>query len=253
MAYHEPHVENIEHVTDDEVVDSFCRERHCGAISPGFRVVHKNCVSVDNRLENLMLVPEVLAPRWCQHHTVNTAASASSTNHGASASAAHDPDRMFAHESVVDVVLDDDDLHRHRKAHICGAAADNREQSLYWIAIQQLPPEPLDEYAQETTVLRYYNCNGEIVEEEDDSLCYYECRHPPCTRIERELRDFSICGRCQVNTPVNHEETVVNYPYFQEARYCGTSCQQKDWPLHKKYCRERQRAAPIVIDRPPER
>ena len=26
----------------------------------------------------------------------------------------------------------------------------------------------------------------------------YECRYPPCTRIERELREFSICGRCQV-------------------------------------------------------
>ena len=55
----------------------------------------------------------------------------------------------------------------------------------------------------ETTVMRYYNCNGEIVEEEDDSFCYFECRHPPCTKIERELREFSICGRCQVRTSTN--------------------------------------------------
>ncbi len=27
----------------------------------------------------------------------------------------------------------------------------------------------------------------------------------------------------------------------QEARYCGTGCQQKDWPVHKRRCRERRR------------
>ena len=76
----------------------------------------------------------------------------------------------------------------------------NREHSLYWVAIQQLPPEPLDHEYSETTVMRYYNNYGEIVEEADDSLIFYECHYPPCTRIERELREFSICGRCQVHT-----------------------------------------------------
>ena len=56
----------------------------------------------------------------------------------------------------------------------------------------------MEEYS-ETTVMRYYNNYGEIVEEADDSLIFYECHYPPCTRIERELREFSICGRCQVS------------------------------------------------------
>ncbi|KFV77867.1 Zinc finger MYND domain-containing protein 19, partial [Struthio camelus australis] len=40
---------------------------------------------------------------------------------------------------------------------------------------------------------------------------------------QRCLREFNICGRCQV------------------ARYCGSQCQQKDWPAHKKHCREKKR------------
>lgn len=48
-----------------------------------------------------------------------------------------------------------------------------------------------------------------------------------------QLREFNICGRCQV------------------ARYCGSQCQQRDWPAHKKQCRERKRA--LALESEPER
>jgi len=94
-----------------------------------------------------------------------------------------------------------------------------------------------------------YDANGDLVEDEEEVTCYFECHYAPCIRMEREPREFSICGRCQ------------------EARYCGPSCQQRDWPVHKKFCREKPRASPISArpvanshsavssnrERPPER
>ncbi|RWS10770.1 hypothetical protein B4U79_12860 [Dinothrombium tinctorium] len=106
----------------------------------------------------------------------------------------------------------------------------NIEQSLYWAAIQQLPSHHVvDEHFNE--MVNYssssrclYDGNGDPIPEEEDMNNYYECHYPPCIKIEQEPREFSICGRCQ------------------QTRYCGALCQQRDWPLHKKYCRERNRS-----------
>lgn len=143
-------------------------EKYRGGIAPGFKVVHMNGITVDNRLDNLALIPE---------------------------------------DFPVDMVEE--------------PSTKSREQSLYWLAVQQLHIAPLQcQNPIEIQKHKFYDNNGHDVYLEEDSI-YYECHYPPCTNMEKHIRQFSICGRCQ------------------QVRYCGTMCQQQDWPVHKTYCIER--------------
>ena len=95
------------------------RERHCGGIAPGFHVIHRNGVTVDNRLENLALVAigspagQLLASGGRRQNSTQQQRSSS--------------------------VLGHNDYQQ------CEDSGHTREHSLYWAAIQQLPADPVEE------------------------------------------------------------------------------------------------------------
>lgn len=91
-------------------VSSFGREKHCGGVAPGFQVIHRNGVTVDNRLDNLELVPK-----------------------GA-------PLPSVGRRANRSWVTTENGIHLQP----C-EEAQTREHSLYWAAIQQLPADPVEE------------------------------------------------------------------------------------------------------------
>eukprot|EP01136_Pigoraptor_vietnamica_P022867 Opistho-1_new@6253 len=60
--------------------------------------------------------------------------------------------------------------------------------------------------------------NGDAFLETGDAALFYECHNMACTKMESEIREFHLCGRCRT------------------ARYCGSGCQQMDWSRHRLEC-----------------
>lgn len=95
------------------LVRSAHREKHCGGVAPEFQVIHRNGVTVDNRLENLEL-----APRGAPLPPVGRRAN-------------HAPRAWVATDNGIHLQPCDE--------------PQTREHSLYWAAIQQLPADPVEE------------------------------------------------------------------------------------------------------------
>ncbi|MGH0182819.1 UNVERIFIED_CONTAM: hypothetical protein FKN15_010083 [Acipenser sinensis] len=70
--------------------------------------------------------------------------------------------------------------------HMNSVTVDNRLDNLRL----QVPADPLEEQYLELSRTRYYNANGEVIEEEECACSYYECHYPPCNMIENRYVQF---------------------------------------------------------------
>jgi len=171
-------------------VHNYVWQKRCGSIAPGFSVNHKNGVTVDNRLQNLELVP---------------------SSRGFSSPNAYSSNNISNTTESSGI-----------------------ESTLYWKAVSQIPAINLEDVVLHQPSVTM-DLNGELSMSEGDSSFFYECHYTPCCRIENQLNDFRMCGRCH------------------EVRYCGPSCQQKDWPAHKLLCVYKVKNEKRKCERRPDR
>ncbi|UXI21023.1 hypothetical protein NH340_JMT06967 [Sarcoptes scabiei] len=246
--------------------------RHLGPIPDRHRVVHRNHISMDNRLDNLCLINIVgnqsthvwylMSNRIHPHYVARNHSDHLNSHHRTvrrrdnnNNDSIHSVSTNDNNQAIVENENVIQELSRHYKIY-----TNDLHLTLYWAAIQQLPPEHQSQQQSSSTsssssshssiianniqaklnsATKCYDTQGNLICDQGITNCsrsqpinpgrffvgsvYFECHYAPCVQIERKSREFSICGRCQ------------------EIRYCGTMCQQLDWPLHKRFCRYKAR------------
>jgi len=189
-----------------------------GQVEPGFEVRHLNGITMDNRMDNLTLVP-----KWITRSEQNKIIQSRS------------PENIWERERRRRGRREDNE----EDGEMLGDTVDDprREDkgerrrgvnSLYWKAITQLLANESDEQRNAGSApfsRAYYTTEGELISRDSPSFYFFECHFAPCTAIETEPREFAMCGRCQ------------------GARYCSRMCQKDDWAIHRDHCNEVRRGS----------
>jgi hypothetical protein len=204
------------------------QHRH-GPIEDGYTVLHLNGITMDNRVDNLTLVP-----KWCSRREQDAILQARCTEPSIWEPAVRDPVEPSVpyptqtRESLDGEIFSDDEFDEPFSPGERNKIEKRRrgENSLYWKAITQLLTNETDEQRNASGApfsRAYYTTDGELISRDCPSFYFFECHLPACTAVETEPREFAMCGRCQ------------------QARYCSRDCQQLDWTSHRDNCNETHR------------
>ncbi|CAL8143702.1 unnamed protein product [Orchesella dallaii] len=194
-------------------------EHHHGAVEPGYEVRHLNGITMDNRMDNLTLVP-----KWVSKSEQDRILQSRSSE-------SHFWDRrrrIPQNGNEEDNMLSDHELDEPQRPREDKGERRKGENSLYWKAITQLLANETEEQRNAGSApcsRPYYTTEGELISRDSPSFYFFECHYAPCTAIESEPREFAMCGRCQ------------------QARYCGRECQRDDWQIHRDHCNEVRRGS----------
>jgi len=200
-----------------------------GPVENGYFVCHLNGITMDNRIDNLTLVP-----KWVSRREQDTILRSRCIEPNIWEQGGREPVQAVAQPHPVhggdgDDMSSDDEFD---EAFSRGSDPNKRdkrrrgENSLYWKAITQLLSNETEEQRNASSApcsRAYYTTEGELISRDCPSFYFFECHYPPCTAVETEPREFAMCGRCQ------------------QARYCGRECQRDDWTIHRDNCNETHR------------
>ncbi|OXA58622.1 zinc finger MYND domain-containing protein 19 isoform X1 [Folsomia candida] len=192
-------------------------ENRHGRIDYGFEVRHLNGITMDNRMDNLCIVPKwisrleqdkILQSRCLESHSWERRR------------------RSRRQENEDEEMLSDNENNESRRED--KSERRRGENSLYWKAITQLLSNETDEQKNAGSApcsRAYYTTEGELISRDSPGFYFFECHYAPCNAIETEPREFAMCGRCQ------------------GARYCSRMCQKDDWSIHRDHCSEVRRGS----------